>query len=199
MIKKTLSLLTLFAACSLAQAQNENDDFEMPKALIKIYPQAFFINTFQLGIETFNSEYSRSFNFDAGLRTRNDNWDDSYSGGFGEIAYRKYFVPMQIRRKNYLGVYYSIAFKAGYYKTTTYDDFTGNYDEETELWSYSPSFIIGLQKTIWQVLLLDMFVGGAVGIPVYPDNAIKVEYADILDPAFKGIYPKIGVKIGIGL
>lgn len=197
MIKKTLTLLALIAACPLAQAQIE-DDFQMPKAIIKIYPQTFFINTFQLGIETFNSDFSRSFNFDAGIRTRNENWDEGYSGWFGEIAYRKYFVPMKIRRKNYMGVYYSIAFKAGHYKTETYVDSGPGY-EETELWSYSPSFTIGIQKTIWQVLLLDMFVGGALGIPVYPDNAIKVDYADILDPAFKGIYPKIGVKIGVGL
>ncbi len=198
-MKKLLPLIFLFVTIQFAQAQEEDNGLKMPKALIKIYPQAFFLSTFQLGIETFNSDFSRSFNFDAGIRTRNDNWYESYSGVYGEVAYRKYFVPMKFKKKNYMGVYYSIGFKAGYYKTEIYDDFTGNYDEETELWNYSPSFTIGIQKTIWQVLLLDIFVGGALGIPVYPDNAIEVDYADNLDPAFKGIYPKIGVKIGVGL
>ncbi len=198
MIKKTLTLLALIAVCSFAQAQND-DDFQMPKTLIKIYPQAFFVSTFQLGIETFNSDFSRSFNFDAGIRTQNSNWYESYSGGYGEIAYRKYFVPMKIRKRNFLGAYYSIGFKGGYYKVETYDNYSGNNVEETELWSFSPSFTLGIQKTIWQIIHLDMFVGGALGIPVYPDNAAKVEYPEIVDPSFKGIYPKIGVKIGVGL
>ncbi len=204
-MKKTLPLLVLLALCFSAKAQEANDDFKMPKALIKIYPQAFFVSTFQVGIETFNPSFSRSFNLDLGLRTSGSITYENYSGGYGEIAYRKYFVPMKltdkITRKYYMGVYYSVGFKAGYYKTEQQNYYNGGYNDYTEikLWGFSPSFTIGLQKTIWQVLVLDMFIGGAVGIPAYTDGKVEVDYPSLFDPAYKGIYPKIGVKIGIGL
>ncbi len=203
-MKKTLNLLVLLALCFSAKAQEANDDFKMPKALIKIYPQAFFVSTFQLGLEIFNPSFSRSFNLDLGLRTNGSITYEGYSGAYGEIAYRKYFVPMKltdkVTRKYYMGVYYSVGFKGGYYKTQK-QDYNGNYynDTETRLWGLSPSFTIGLQKTIWQVLVLDMFVGGAVGIPVYPEGELEVRYPSFLEPAYKGIYPKIGIKIGVGL
>ncbi len=203
-MKKNILLLVFCATVLMANAQEKNDVFKVPKTLLKLYPQAFFVNTFQLGIETFNPTYSRSFNLDLGLRTRNENWDSWYSGFYGDIAYRKYFVPMKltdrITRQYYMGVYYSVGFKAGYYQTRSYEDINGTYDYvDSELWSYSPYFVIGLQRTFWEVLYLDVFMGGAIGIPVYPENAYEISYPEIIDPAFKGIYPKIGVKIGVGL
>jgi hypothetical protein len=202
-MNKTILLLVLCATVLTANAQEQKDVFTIPKTLLKLYPQAFFVNTFQLGIETFNPAYSRSFNLDVGLRTRNENWDSQYAGFYGDIAYRKYFVPMKltdhITRQYYMGFYYSVGFKGGFYQTQSYEEFNGTYDYvDSELWSFSPYFVLGLQRTFWEVLYIDIFMGGAIGIPVYSDDAYKVSYPDIIEPAFKGIYPKIGVKIGVG-
>ena len=65
-------------------------------------------------------------------------------------------------------------------------------------------FTIGYQKTLWQVLFLEAFGGGGIQFADRKVTGQAPEYAyydydTITDPAYKGILPKIGMNIGIGL
>jgi hypothetical protein len=65
-------------------------------------------------------------------------------------------------------------------------------------------FTIGYQKTLWQVVFMEAFIGGGVqfsGRSVSgdrPDDSFYY-YTGITDPGYKGIMPKIGLHLGIGL
>jgi hypothetical protein len=61
---------------------------------------------------------------------------------------------------------------------------------------------LGWQRTLWEALTLDVYVGGAVRFAntEYPDGVIdQHQDVSIFNPRYEGIMPKIGVKLGIGL
>ncbi|MBL7856876.1 MAG: hypothetical protein JNM57_04240 [Cyclobacteriaceae bacterium] len=205
---KNLILTLTFLSCSLFVLAQDNDlEFKLPKTFIKLSPLQFALNTLELGIETFNPTYSKSFNLSAGLRSGSIAYDEG-AGGSLEISFRKYAAPMKFRqrgnRMSYQGIYYSFFLRGEYFKGENTDYYYGSdpskYTEKTL--SLTPGFTIGYQKTLWQILLLDVYVGGGVKFTdiEYPDGQPVYEpYYDVFDPGYSGIYPKIGAKIGIGL
>ena len=196
-------LYVSYATTLLAQ-KDSVQSFKLPRALIKISPLQFFAQTFELGIETFNKDYSKSLNMSAGLRTGSESYDDG-SGANLEFGYRKYAAPMKFRTRNnhnsYQGVYYSLFIRGEYFKGTTLD-YNSQQEYTEKILSIAPGFTIGFQKTLWQIIVLDIYVGGGIKFTDIeqtnkPNNTQN--YYSIFDPGYSGIYPKTGVKIGIGL
>lgn len=165
------------------------------------------MRTFELGIENFNSTYSRSFNLSAGLRTGSNDYEKGLGGGL-ELAYRKYASPMKFRSRNsresYQGIYYSLFAKGEYFKGEDpyYSSASDNYSEKIS--SVRVGFTIGFRKTLWQIIILDIYAGGGYRYSdvqttgYYNQSSYGPQY-DIFDPGYSGIYPKTDVKIGIGL
>lgn len=198
----------------------------LARTVFKMSPQHFTQNALKAGVERFNKNHSGSLTFFATARLDNSNEEMVYSdiGGYdgfaGELQIRKYISPMKerISKKGnvfHQGVYGLAYVQGGSYSgdfqgyNSTYDPVTGIYTNEE--YSYSNNignwglgFAIGYQKTLWQVVFLEAFIGGGVqfsdeiksgnipGDPLY-------EWVDISHPAYKGILPKIGLNIGIGL
>jgi hypothetical protein len=203
--------LSLFINVIVAHAQQEEQDLVLPKAVFKISPLHFFTNTLQFGTEIFNNARSRSLNIDVGVRSNSDFYED-VRGVTTEIGFRKYVKPMTIKhrksRQFYQGIYYNFFVQGAYF--SGYDDnyygpssAPGYVRDEVTIKSISPGFYMGLQKTLWEVVLMDIYVGGGVKIndidhSQQPQNEFYGNDG-ILDPAFEGIYPKIGIKFGIGL
>lgn len=208
-MKKLLLAFTYLSFTVGLFAQGDSEPgFKLPRYVIKISPLQFVVNTLELGIETFNPTYSKSFNLGLGLRTGSNFYNDG-SGVNLELGYRKYAVPMKYRargnRESYQGIYYSLFVRGEYFKGENNDYYyTGFQDSYTEkTFAIVPGFTIGFQKTLWQVILLDAYVGGGIKFSdveylTAPPAGYK-PYYDIFDPGYSGIYPKIGVKIGIGL
>lgn len=200
-----------FSIVSYAQ-ESSPPDFTFPKTLIKLSPLQLFTNTLELGIESFNPSFSKSFQGSLGFRSGSNDFRKG-KGASIEVAYRKYVSPMKYQnrrqRESYQGVYYSIYLNGTYFKGTEndyyyYDPNTGapyqtNYTEITN--AVSPGFTIGMQKTLWKVLVLDVFVGGGIRFADVSRTDTVPYYSSytVFEPGYEGIYPKIGAKIGVGL
>ncbi len=205
-MKKLLFTLVYLSFVTTLLAQTDSVKyFKLPRTLIKISPLQFFSQTFELGIEAFDHNYSKSLNITAGLRTGSNSYDDG-SGANLELGYRKYAAPMKFRSRNnhqsYQGIYYSLFVRGEYFKGKN-QDYNYPVEHSEKILSIAPGFTIGFQKTLWQIIVLDIYVGGGIKFTDIehtnnPNNNYN-NYYSIFDPGYSGIYPKTGVKIGIGL
>ena len=208
----TLTMFAFFVA-SVSFAQDADPrNFTMPRSLIKISPFQFFANTLELGVESFNSSYSKSFQGTVGFRTGSGFYDEG-KGIHLEFAYRKFVTPMELRNRRsnefYQGIYYSFYTGVSYFEgeNTSY----GYYDPNTGIWtnssynativSLTPGFTLGLERTFWKVIILDVYVGGGIRLSraEYSGSNYAIYDDGVFDPAYDGIYPKIGAKIGVKL
>lgn len=197
-------LLVPFILLALDVQCQEVPSFEMPRTIVKFSPLYFFVNTFQLGIETFNADVSRSFNLDVGYRSSSYDYEDE-SGFDAELAYRRYVAPMRIHtrksRQFYQGIYYCIFVRGETFQGKPYDYNIGRYSENAvRINSLAPGFTLGLQKTLWEIVFLDVSVGG--GVKFSDGEGLNDPYyyeSEITQPGYEGIFPRIGAKIGVRL
>jgi hypothetical protein len=189
---------------SVTTVAQDTLSFKMPRATVKLSPIYFFANTFELGIEAFNSDFNKSFNIDVGFRSGSLDYSDG-NGFSTEIAYRKYVAPMVLRTRKtrhfYQGIYYSLFVRAETFKGELYY-YSGSPADEgaTRVNSIAPGFTLGLQKTLWQIVFMDVYFGG--GIKMSDGGKPSDDYyydPGITEPGYEGIFPKVGVKIGVGL
>ena len=227
-MKVILSVLLLLV--SIAVAGQSDEILTPPRALFKVAPQNFIANTLKVGVEVFNKTRSKSYSLYLYGRLDSDNnanqpnyYGDYYYKGLGsEFQYRKYISPIKSystrRGKNYLqGIYVS-----GYLQGASYvndgDFIFSSYDQNTGQRSQTlitinettrnggTGFTIGVQRTLWNVLFIDAYVGGGVQwsdvnktiTPSIPVNAYYGYYF-ITDPGYQGIMPKFGLQLGIAL
>jgi hypothetical protein len=217
-----LLLLAVLSLVSFATFAQETETIS--RTIFKLSPQHFIHNSLKAGIERFNTTHSGSFAFFATGRLENaDNafLPEGYDGLAGEIQFRKYISPMKLRtsRKNntyHQGIYGAAYLQGGSYsggfsdEYSFYDPNTGqyvtqyNYSFKESVTNYGFGFALGYQKTVWQVVFLEAFVGGGIQFSQRTISGNKPEqgffgYSGIADPGFEGILPKIGLHIGIGL
>jgi hypothetical protein len=208
----TIALLALFAASVSCAQDTDTRDFTMPRSLIKISPFQFFANTLELGVESFNASYSRSFQATVGFRTGSGFYDEG-KGIHLEFAYRKFVTPMELRNRRsndfYQGIYYSFYAGTSYFEgeNTSYSYYDPNTGQvlmsqySATIVSLTPGFTLGLERTFWRVVILDVYVGGGIRLSKadYSGSNYDIYDSDVFDPAYDGIYPKIGAKIGVKL
>ena len=217
----SLALIVCTSATSVAQ---DTESEPLSRTVLKLSPQHFVHNSLKAGIERFNHDHSSSFAVFVTGRLENGNngsfYQEGYDGLAGELQFRKYVRPMnrQVSRKgNWYnqGIYAAGYIQGGSYggrfrsEYSYYDPNTGQmvtdtqYDYTESIGNYGIGFTIGYQKTLWQVIFLEAFIGGGIQ---FADRTVSGQadpifnhYAGITDPAYKGILPKIGLHIGIGL
>jgi hypothetical protein len=202
-------LIVAFATCSLLGfSQVKENVSSTPRAIIKISPFQFLSQTLEVSIESLNSDYSKAFEINGALRSGHYDYDQGRGGTLG-IAYRKYVRPLATpTRRNpdaSQGVYYSLFVKGQYFagRDAYYWQSPNTSRIDESITTLNPGFTIGLQRTLFEVLYLDMFIGGGIKFTnVKYSAAIPgftfMEY-DVLHPAYEGIHPVAGVKIGVGL
>lgn len=217
---KQVFIISCFLIASAALAQ---DAKPLPsRTLIKLSPQHFIANTLQIGTEHFNRDFSKSVNFTFGIRNQggNDMYDRKIRGGDFDFQFRKYVRPLQpfTSRKNrsYVqGIYFGPFINAGMHKvdneytsTWTYSGPAGQTTQSVTLGSryetqhIAGGFTIGLQRTFWDVVALDVYVGGglrASNINVISNIENREIYTTVMEPGFSGIFPRIGFKLGVAL
>jgi hypothetical protein len=196
----------------------------LSRTIFKLSPQHFTHNSLKAGIERFNGNHSGSTAFFlTGMMNNNQNTfqGDGYNGMAGELQLRKYISPMKSRiskRDNvyHQGIYGAAYFQGGYYSgdfqqyNMFYDPNTGNYERQLQYdyretvgnWGFG--FTIGYQRTLWQVIFMEAFIGGGVQFSSSSVSGVNnddsyYDYEGITDPSYEGILPKFGLNIGIGL
>lgn len=194
------------------------------RTIFKLSPQHFTNNSLKAGVERFNRNHSGSIAiFVTGMLENDGNSFDrnGYDGLAGELQLRKYISPMQLYTSKKDRVYRQGIYGAAYVQGGSYsgefsdqysyfDPNTGmfitqlNYDYDENIGNWGFGFTIGYQTTLWQVLFLETFMGGGIqfsdiiqtgktpGPSSFDDSGIN-------DPDYKGILPKFGILIGIGL
>lgn len=220
---RTTALLICAVLCLSFSAHAQ--ETETPsRTIFKLSPQHFIRNSLKAGIERFNENHSGSVAFFVtGMMAQDQNsFRDQYNGLAGELQLRKYISPMKSVTSRNDRVYSQGVYGAAYLQGGSYsgnfkeenhytDPTTGNpatqvlYDYKENVGNWGFGFTLGYQKTLWQVIFLEAFVGGGVQfsdrtVSGFMPNTYYFGGDDgIVDPAFRGILPKIGIHIGIGL
>ncbi len=183
------------------------------RTVAKIQPQQFVDNTFFLSLEKFNKDFGKSFNFGLGLTSTNN--EVSQSGYKAEIQYRYYPLKFAESKGRKSGQSYHGGIYAGIYlhhsynqKTTSYYEFNDIPDSDPVLVenkhkvvAFNPGIVIGYQKTFFEKLYIEAYVGGGIRTGSISDSRTGyIEYNDgIFDEDYQGVFPKIGFNIGLGL
>lgn len=214
----TCIALLLFFACGFSDAQ---DKTVMPRAIFKVSPQHFMVGNLQLGLERLNSTYSKSFSFSVGIISQGAGVGDRTRGIETDLQYRKYIKPVAeyTSRKGRIytqGIYFGPFINGGYFRSTGssngsgpyYNSATGTnyynanpYATDQRISQVAGGFTFGVQRTFWEVIILDVFVGGGMKLSAIEEiNPYPYTYYySITDPGYSGIFPRIGFKLGIGL
>lgn len=217
-------MLLLSGACLSAAVADAQEPETISRTIFKLSPQHFTENSLKGGVEHFNKKHSASLIVLITGRMEKNEYSihgDGYDGLAGELQLRRYISPMKaIVAKNnkvyHQGIYGAVYVQGGSYSGDFrrdyffYDPNTGStvtevqYDYEDHVGNWGGGFTIGYQRTFWQVIFVEAFVGGGLQfsdriltgkLPSTPDYS----HYGIADPYYRGILPKIGLNIGIGL
>ena len=212
-MKKYLYLLLVLPFASNAQ----QDSIEISDRIIKVLPFAFISNTFMIEMESFNKDLDESLSLGLGL-TSADMYDGEILGFKGEITKRFYitglsiYTPKRTDRNPYIrGIYAGVSLAGGYAEQTQNDGYwidtsiPGNSIENTKSgYFFFPGVTIGFVRSFWDVLFMEVYVGGGVRVAKYSnsnsmyDDNQNYYYEDVNDYFYKGVAPKIGLNLGIG-
>ncbi|MFY0651017.1 MAG: hypothetical protein JXQ96_03240 [Cyclobacteriaceae bacterium] len=208
-MKRFFTLLFIIFSAFDAQSQDSSADGPS-KTVMKIQPQQFIDHTFFLALEKFNKDYGKSFMLGLGLTSTNNEYSES--GYKAEIQYRYYplkFTENEGRKagsKYHGGIYASIYLHHSYnVRSSPYYDYNNPdptpMENKRKILAFNPGVTIGYQKTFFEKLYLDVYVGGGIRTTNVSDSQSGfIDYNDgIFDENYKGIFPKIGFSIGLGL
>jgi len=224
---KTPLFALLFLACIPVFSQDD-EILTAPRALFKVSPQNFAINTLKVGAEFFNKTRTKSYSaflygrFDSNNDTQTYYFgDDFYKGLGGEFQYRKYlngFKSYQTKRgKDFLqGIYVAGYLTGGTYSNKgefiqySYNNNTGQQNSymvsvDDQVVNWGTGFTIGVHRTLWRVLFIDAYIGGGIQWSDFnrkfnPSLPMSYSsYSGITSPGYQGIMPKFGVSLGVAL
>lgn len=196
-------------------ANDESDEIPEVRSLVKIAPFQFIDNTFFLMYEGFNADYTNSINIGLGFKT-SSGFNSEETGFKYELQYRFYvdgfkgYSGSKNGNAYRRGIYASIFFSGLYTRVnSTFSSFdpVGNFsriDDNTQtINAFNPGVTLGLQRSFWDILYIDFYVGGGVRLAdvsnsndMFPTN--RSDFTNIYDVDYQGVFPKIGVNLGIG-
>jgi hypothetical protein len=219
----------LFITRTALVATAQDTESILKRNIVKVTPQHFIRNTLYASYERFSPSMKSSVQYSLGLLYRRDrsSWssfnDYETQGGVLAEVQGRYYVPafrqLVSTRNNRTfaqGIYLSGFLRGEYAQIEgayTVWNSTGNFQEQRPIndrvLAINPGFTIGYQRTLWQFIYFDMYLGGGLRIAsISRERAMQPGYSyyspfygggDILDLAYRGILPKAGISIGIGL
>jgi hypothetical protein len=188
-------LIYIFLILFSSYQSFSQDSLSLKKLVVKISPQHFIANTFLIGVEGFNKNYSSSINFFGGITSGKEE-----SGFSGEFQYRIYGSPMKLKEGSkkfppyFRGIFLGFFLKGESYTLSDRDyNFQPIYVKR-KVSAIFPGVVMGIQRTFEERIFVEFFVGGGIRMV---DQ--EVGGSDIFQKDFKGVIPKIGINIGIGI
>lgn len=220
-----LCLLTICVLCpvfSYAQKRFFNGrmiPFEdlRRKSVIKLSPFHFFDRSIQLNSEFFKENYKTSFV--AGFTgTYRDDKEVSDQGFALELQARHYPRSFRVDTSRWVengayGVYFGVGVSAGanVYKSKS-DYYSSSYtmaSGSTTANSHwvTPSVFIGYQLIVWDAMFLDFYIGGGMKMNDVKKSSslpginpeLEMTNGSIFSRYYKGILPKLGFTLGVGI
>lgn len=183
--------------------------------IFKFTPGDLFSTTLTVGMERMNKTYTRSLNLQLSICS-GETWQGDVYGFGGEVAYRFYsgrgLVLQESKKANKFiqGVYFAPFLRGGYINNledigqNVYDPTTDTWNwiqisSETEVTYLFPGVYIGWQRTFWDLLYMDVFIGGGVRMAnVKRENEPDDFFTDgIIDPEYNGVAPRLGFSLGV--
>jgi len=225
-MKKLLSIAIVLFVGFQAHSQYNNGRVKFEdlrkKVIFKLSPFHFIDKTLNVQTEIFtDAQYKNSFQISLnGMYQSNRTVSDI--GGSIELQGRYYprsFKPdtMPWVWNKVAGLYFGYGAQLGaneYWKSSyepVYDAFK-NYVGDVEgkrTWNsqwVTPFFCFGYQLIVWETLYIDVYLGGGIKINSVTRKFENIQNNDlnndnpvIFDRYYKGIIPKMGFSIGIGL
>ena len=210
-MKKIITLL-FFIALFANKLKAQDEVVDTPSSVVvKLHPQQFIDKTFFLSLEKFNKKFENSFSIGLGLTSSNNYVNES--GYKAEFQYR--YFPLKFAEKKrqnskspyfggiYAGIFLNHSYNVGESK---YFSYNGGPDpveitNKHTVTAFNPGVLIGYQQTIFEILYIEAFVGGGIRTASIADtNPDEFYYNNgIFDEDYRGVFPKIGFSIGLGL
>jgi len=188
------------------------EDLRKP-LIFRISPFHFFDRSLQIQTEFFDTkDYKKSFQLSVTGTYRDDNRisDLGFSMELqGRYYPRKFSVDSLpwVRNKAF-GLYFGYGVQFGFNEYEISDFSQNPFQDNLKInsrWA-TPFFCFGYQLIVGEALYIDFYLGGGLKF-----NNVEYEYNDasmnfeqynepsIFDRAYKGIIPKVGFTVGIGL
>lgn len=196
------------------------EDLRKP-IIIKLSPFHFFDRQLSLTGDFFDKSYRRSTAITLNLIYADNSrvYDVGTSLQLERRFFPRGFMPdtSNPNRNSASGFYFGMGLQLGY---SEFNDFEGNRqyygpnpqqpdDDDvsiTSMWA-SPMVSLGYQLILWDALYLDAYVGGGIKFNQTEKTANKksmdisqyYQDPDIFSRHYKGIVPRVGITLGIGL
>ena len=218
-MKSKITLFTvLVLALTLSVAFGQDSVHQtIPNSIVKFLPIELAYSTFMIELEDFNKQGAKSTSFGIGATysERTDYEDEKVSGIKGELIHRIYISPFSQRTskkgRNYmLGIYGGLFVRGGYEKIESEFYFGNGATSTTDqtntregTWIF-PGAMIGVARTYWDKLLVDLYVGAGVRAVNVDDSNPNFDdfygyYYHVSPLDYGGVAPNIGIKIGLWL
>ncbi|MEL7146928.1 MAG: hypothetical protein AAFO69_11205 [Bacteroidota bacterium] len=213
----TIAIFTTMLLSHGVYSQDLLDSTEIAKSrnIIKLQPFQFIDNTFFLGYEAFNQDYTKSFNIGMGFITSNTQSTEEVGFKY-EVQYRIYvngfkkYVPKRAEAPYNRGIYASVYIAGVRSEQTSEFNYYNpiqeffEFRENTRIISaFNPGVTIGVQRSVWDNLYVDFYIGGGVRFAnvtdsdeLFPQSDFEID--DVYDREYTGVFPKIGMSIGLG-
>ena len=224
---KRILLFTCLLACSISYAQRTKFK-KLPKAILKVSPQHIVRNGLKFGAEFFNETHRFSNEVMFEIISKNNNVFDNEEGlgklktsGFLiDYGFKYYFDGLNVKKtlvSEKIGGYYTgFGVQAGSYTETHGLIYYPNprspsgakYSQlDVTSTMYSMAITGGFIKEIANRVYLDLFfgVGMQSGTNKLSESDVSIETVEIavntgaLSPFDRGIIPRIGFKLGVGI
>lgn len=227
-MKKSITTLCLLVVSSIgafsAGAQQRNFNGRIIKfedlrrrSVVKLSPFHFFDRSIQLNGEFFKENYKTSL-VTGFTGTYRDDKEVSDQGFALEFQVRHYPRSFKVDTSRWVenganGFYFGISVSAGsnVYKSKS-EYYSSSYNVSTRSTTanshwITPSVLLGYQVVVWEAMYLDFYVGGGIkmndvkkstSVPgVNPE--LEMTNGSIFSRYYKGILPKLGFTLGVGL
>lgn len=207
------SILLSISNISITNAQEIDKEEQNAKIILSLVPQYTFIGGIRLDIDKRIGNTGNYLTFAPQFYSNNNDlfWSFDYDQltGLGLKAYHRYFM---VNKPNPKGLYvqYGLSYNYTRLTYTTIDwvdtDFGGTEaqieDEVTgidHIHKMGGDLIIGVQTTSFENLMIDFYLGVGYRGSKYAGSRsdFDLDYIGILNPAYSGILPIGGVRIGV--
>jgi hypothetical protein len=219
-----MSVSELLAATGWNPNRKKNfEDLRKP-IVLKLSPFHFFDRQLSLTGDFFNKNYRRSMAVTLSLIYADNSriYDVGTTFQLERRFYPRGFMAdtSNTLRNSASGFYFGLGFQGGYseyhdlerYRISIIDPITNIVtfkDDDVQIQSMwiAPIVSLGYQIILWDALYLDAFVGGGIKFNqtekissrVNVDLSQYYQDPDIFSRYYKGIIPRVGVTLGIGL